>query len=391
MDLKRLEIIKGLVKSEVDQGKLAGASVAIRKDGDIVFSNSYGMADIEKNIKMEMDTIIRLFSLTKPITAVATMILFERGLIDLYHPVKWYIKSFENPMVSKNGEVKPAGRDIFIKDLLNMTSGISYPDQFTDSGRLMDKLFNDIQADTEKGVKTGTVQFMERAGEIPLTFSPGDSWQYGLSADVLGAIIETVSGKSYGDFLKDEIFIPLEMVDTDFYVPEEKLKRFAQIYDYNWDDGTLDIFKYIFLGVGNYHIKPSFESGGAGLVSTLNDYGRFAQMLANGGTLDGVKILGKKTVDFLASNQITPEQSKVYNWESCRGYGYGNLMRVLVDQSGGQTNADLGEFGWDGWAGDYAVINKTENLVIQLFIQSCGAGTSDLARKIRAVTYSAID
>ena len=144
------------------------------------------------------------------------------------------------------------------------------------------------------------------------------------------------------------------------------------------------------MGVLNYDKKPAFESGGAGLVSTVSDYGRFATMLANGGTLNGVKILGRKTVDFMSQNQLTDHQNRTYQWDSCKGYGYGNLMRILENPSAFGTNGSAGEFGWDGWAGDYCSIDRKENLVFELFIQKCG-GDLNLTRRLRSVVYSAVE
>lgn len=389
MDIKRLEFMDDIIREKIESGWLAGATVAVRKDGNEVYRKNFGYADIEKGKKISDDTIFRLFSLSKPVTSAAAMILFERGKLDLTHPIKWFLPEFDGISVSRNGVIEPLQRDITIKDLLNMTSGIPYPDGSYPAGRQMDEVFAKIQEDNESGNPVDTQEYARRAATVPLAFQPGEKWAYGFSADILGALIEKISGKKFGDFLKDEIFEPLGMTDTGFYVPENKLDRFAQIYDYNTENHVPKPFEYMFLGVGNYHKKPAFESGGAGLVSTVSDYGRFAQMLANGGELDGVRILGRKTVDFMASNQLTDAQLRSLEWDSTKGYGYGNLMRVLINKSEASTNASLGEFGWDGWAGDYVTIDRSENLVFELFIQKCG-GDLDLTRRLRAVVFSAI-
>ncbi|MBQ8378526.1 MAG: serine hydrolase [Oscillospiraceae bacterium] len=390
MDLKRLDRLEEILDSAISGNSIAGGSVAVIKNGQTIYRTDRGFADIENGVKMGSDTIFRLFSLSKPITSTAAMILFERGKLDIEYPLKWFIPEFDKPSVSDNGWIVNRERDITIRDLLNMTSGIPYPDQSYHAGKLMDDVFNQVQKDNAEGNFVDTQEYARRAATVPLAFQPGDRWAYGFSADILGAVIEKIADKKYSEFLKDEIFNPLGMVDTDFYVPEEKLSRFAQMYDYNTPDGMPKIFEYIFLGVGNYDKKPAFESGGAGLVSTVSDYGRFATMLANGGTLNGVKILGRKTVDFMSQNQLTDHQKRTYQWDSCKGYGYGNLMRILENPSAFGTNGSAGEFGWDGWAGDYCSIDRKENLVFELFIQKCG-GDLNLTRRLRSVVYSAVE
>lgn len=389
MDLKRLDRLEEILNETIDGGWISGGSAAVIKDGKTIYRTDCGLADIENNKKYQSDTIFRLFSLSKPVTATAAMILLERGKLDLEYPLKWFIPEFSEMTVSENGKIVPCQKDITIRDLLNMTSGIPYPDQSYHAGRLMDEAFNQIQQDNQAGNFVDTQEYARRAAKVPLAFQPGDQWAYGFSADILGAVIEKIADKKYGEFLKDEIFTPLGMTDTDFFVPQEKLSRFAQLYDHNTPDGKPKIFDAVFLGVSDYDKKPAFESGGAGLVSTVSDYGRFASMLANGGELEGVKILGRKTVDFLGSNQLTDHQKRTYLWDSCKGYGYGNLMRVLESRSGFGTNASVGEFGWDGWAGCYCTIDRSENFVFQLFFQKCG-GDLNLTRRTRAVAYSAL-
>lgn len=340
---------------------------------------------------MADDTIFRMFSMTKPITATAIMILFERGKIDLYDPVSMYLEGFKNQKVIKDGKLSDVNREMTIKDLLNMTSGLSYADDSTECGKCMSQLFDDVKRKLEEGSPINTLDFCNAIGKVPLAFQPGDQWLYGTSADILGAIVEVVSKKKFSEFLSEEIFKPLDMKDTAFYVPEEKRPRFAQIYKYNEEEKRLYPYLEDALGLDGYKVSTAFESGGAGLVSTINDYKKFALMLLNKGKYEDTRILGSKTVEFMTQNQLNEKQMQSMNWESLRGYGYGNLMRILINQAEGQTNGSLGEFGWDGWTGNYITISPKDNMIFMYFIQRCDTGTSVSTRKLRSIVYSAIN
>lgn len=387
----KLKLIAPAIENEINIGNINGASICLLKDNEEVYRSEFGYANKETKTPMKKDTIFRMFSMSKPITAVATMILFERGIIDLFYPVSRYLNGFKNQKVATEFGLVDANKEITIRDLLNMTSGIAYPDDNFEAGIQMGNLYKDIKQKLENGNPTSTIDYCNQIGQVPLAFQPGESWLYGASADILGAVIEIVSGKKFSQFLKDEIFIPLGMDDTDFYVPSEKQHRFAQIYDYNADLGRLTPFLNNHLGLNNYLTPPAFESGGAGLVSTINDYGKFASMLLNRGIYQGTRILSRKTVDFLIQNQLNEKQLAGFQWDSIRGYGYGNLMRVLKNKSEAATNGSIGEFGWDGWTGNYFFVDPEENLVMIYMIQRTNMGTTDFTRKLRTIVYSSLD
>ncbi len=382
------ERIAALINEQIAQGEIAGANIMVIHKGKEIFFDNYGYADKENKLPVRRDTIFRLFSMSKPITAVATMILVERGEIDVRDAVSKYIPAFANQTVWEDGKEIPTIRDITIWDCLNMTTGIPYPNEWTESGRRMDILFRELIGRREAGEVVDTQEYMRRIAEIPLVFQPGKEWMYGLSADILGAVIEMVSGKKYSKFLQEEIIRPLGMKDTGFYVPEENKERFARIYD--MVDGRLQPFTKSHLGE-YYGTDVAFESGGAGLVSTIEDYSKFARMLANGGMYQGVRILGRKTIEFMAQNHLTSEQKATLLWDSTLGYGYGCLMRVLMNQGEAGTNASLGEYGWDGWTGNYMMVDPAEDLVILYFIQRCGAGFTPTVRKLRSVIYGSLE
>ena len=260
------------------------------------------------------------------------MILMEKGLLSLSDEAGMYIPSFKNQMVlTENGYV-PAEREITIQDLLNMTAGVNYPDASFPAGREMQDMIDKYYKDVEEGHPVSTYELANLIGKQPLKFQPGDRWNYSFCADVLGAIVEVISGKCYSDFLKEEIFNPLGMEDTDFYVPEEKQDRLMQNYQYMPETQTMEPCTWQHLGLVYMHKKqPAFESGGAGLVSTIDDYSKFVKMLLGKGTYNGIRILGSTTVEFMVQNNLSESQLRSYDWEALKGYGYGNLMRVMTD------------------------------------------------------------
>lgn len=397
MQEERIIRMEADVTSAVERGiaesKLAGACVGVYREGKALFEAAIGNADREKSIPMRKDTLFRMFSMTKPVTATAVMQLWERGRLDLTDPLCWYIPEFSNMMVAEGDKLVPAKRDILIKDLLNMTSGIPYPDVWCESQKCAAKVYDEINERLGTDSPMSTMEYCRKMGNVPLMFQPGAQWAYGASADILGGVIEKIADMPYDEYLRKNIFDPLEMNDTDFWVPEDKRHRFAQLYIWDNEKGGLRIEPDPHLGMNDYLTKPAFISGGAGLVSTLSDYAAFANVLANGGVHleKGVRIMGERTWKYMQSAQLTPEQQASVQWESLVGHSYGNLMRVLTDPNAFVTNAPAGEFGWDGWTGTYMTVCPELKLSIVYLIQNCGAGVSDVIRKIRAVMYGAAD
>lgn len=382
------QTMDNLIQKEVEEGRVAGASaLVIHKDKEIYF-HTYGYADKEKKIPMKRDTIIRLFSMTKPITAAAVMILAERGEIDLRDAVSKYIPEYKNQQVWTEKGLVPMEREVTIFDLLNMTSGICYPTDEHEPGKLMGAALKSLIDRRLQGEYVDTLEYAKAIAGVPLCFQPGELWMYGFSADILGAVVEVASGMRYSEFLRKELFEPLEMQDTGFFVPEEKKDRFAQIYDWV-DEKSLEPFGRSHLGE-YYDSDVAFESGGAGLVSTIEDYSHFATMMIHKGEYKGKRILGRKTVEFMAQNRLNEEQRSTCIWDSVLGYGYGCLMRVLIDQGAAGTNAPLGEYGWDGWTGNYVTMDPEDEMILMYFIQRCGAGMTPVVRKLRMATYAAM-
>lgn len=378
-----------LVQKEVAEGRVKGASALVLHRGKELYYGAFGEADAERAIPMRRDTIIRLYSMTKPVTAAAVMLLAERGDIDLWDPVSKYLPCFTEQRVWRNGAEVPAERENTIYDLLNMTSGITYPDGAHEPGRRMQAMVEENVRRRRAGARVDTQEYMRGIASVPLCFQPGERWMYGFSADVLGGVIEAASGMTFGEFLKKEIFEPLDMGDTGFFVPKDKKNRLAQYYDVS-EDGVFTPHTDNHLGE-YFGEDVAFESGGAGLVSTLDDYGRFASMMVHGGEYKGKRILGSRTVTFMGQNRLDAGQRVSLDWDSTRGYGYGCLMRVLIDQGKAGTVATLGEFGWDGWTGNYVTMNPAEELVILYFVQRCGADVLPTVRKLRMAVYAALE
>lgn len=384
------QCIDNIINKEINDNRVSGANILLLQHGKPVFSKSYGLADIEKNIPMSENTIFRLFSMSKIITSVAALMLMERGIIDMYDPVSKYLAGYKDQTVIKDGQIVPCKKTMLIRDLMNMTSGLSYPSEDNDTGKLTIKLFEDVIRRQDNNDFVNTIDFANLMGQIPLAFEPGEAWMYGTSADVLGAVIEIASGMPFSEFLDKELFTPLGMTDTGFYVPDDKKNRFAAFYDNNEAAHTLTVWTDRNLGLEGYDHKPAFESGGAGLVSTITDYSKFAMMLLNEGEYNGRRYLGKNTVRFMHTNQLNDVQKKNLNWDSLRGFDYGNLVRIMRSTAEAGSNGSVGEFGWDGWCGTYITINPAEDFIMLYFVQRCNTGCNETTRKLRSAAYSLI-
>ncbi len=392
--LSRLDeaIASTLITQSDNPDNNVGAAVSVIHKGKEVFRNEYGLADREKNIPMEKNSIFRCYSMTKPVTSVAVMMLVEAGKLSLSDAVSIYLPGFRDQKVLTENGLVPVEREVTIQDLMDMTAGVVYPDASFPAGAVMQEMIDEYYRKIfEEDKPTSTYDLANLIGEQPLAFQPGTQWNYSFCADVLGAVVEVVSGKTYGEYLREAIFEPLGMVDTDFYVPEEKQNRFCQNYQYMPETKTLEPCTWQHLGLSYFHLKkPAFESGGAGLVSTIDDYARFVRMMLGKGTVDGVRILGRKTVEWMTQNHLNENQIKTLDWEALKGYGYGNLMRVMIDEEHAEMIGSNGEYGWDGWLGSYVCMDPKEDLAIIYVIQKCGGNGFRDVQVIRNIVYSAL-
>ena len=354
-----------------------GAAAVITKNGETIFTHSAGMRDAENGKKFDENTICRAFSCTKTVTAVCAMQLMERGVIDTSDELAWYIPEFAKPFYMENGRKKESP-PIKIRDLLNMTSGIPYPGDGREGGEMTSELWGRLDRSIREGCPMTTQEFAAEAGKCALMFPAGREWMYGASADILGAVIEKAADMPLDDFE------PLGMRDTAFYLPPEKRDRLAVLYDGAGDHRKLPT--YVNLCIYDYDSRPAFMSGGAGLFTTASDISKFGAALSSGKP----GILGRKTVEFLRVNGLSPEQRRTFNWDAVRGHGYANLMRIVENRNEAGVLLSEGTFGWDGWTGTYLMCDTTEKISVTLFLQRCGAGTTRLARCLVNSVYGAV-
>lgn len=399
MNVSKLNQITKVIDFYINKKCVAGCNVLVYKDGNEVFYTDGGFADIENKIPFKRDTICRLYSMTKPVTAVAAMILLERGKLDLAEEVGKYIPEFWNLQVcnepGRNGTPVKSTRPLLVQDLLNMTSGYTYG-AWSEQSPLGEHLTSDLLSELNKDVmgknKISTLEVAKRLSAIPVDFEPGTDYQYGLSADILGAVIEVASGMKFSNFLKENIFEPLGMKDTDFWVPSEKQNRLSKSYE-EIPGSNMKKLDYAHLGVQPWmDHEPAFESGGAGLCSTADDYMKFCNMLVNGGELNGIRILQKRTVDFLQNARLRPNLQNHFDqkMEHLCGYTYCNLNRIAINPGMCKALTEAGEFGWDGWLGPYMSVDIKNGLTIVMMMQKVNSGTWDMTRKIKNVIYSSL-
>ena len=390
------EKLRQIMEQAVEEKLVAGVNLLVWEDGrELVYSQA-GLADRENNKKINRNTIFRLYSMSKPITAAAAMILMERGLLDLYEPVSKFLPEYADVKVAaENGLVSPQ-REMLVGDLLSMTSGLVYPDEATVSGKTTDLVYQELDRRLYSENPMTTRELAKNLASCPLAFTPGSSWQYGTSADVLAAVIEVICERKFSEFLDEEIFMPLEMRDTGFWVPEEKQERLAKAYEtVMLPNGKNDMVLYTgnHLGVCNdMTSSPAYEAGGAGLVSTLDDYMKFAGMLLGEGFFDGVRILQPETVRYMCSRELMPaQQAAMDTWMGLEGHSYGNFMRVCKNPSKSKMLVREGEYGWDGWLGMYFANFPNEKMTMLIGTQKKDGGTFSLTRKLRNTILSAIE
>ncbi len=378
--------LRGVVAAAIADGTTAGVNLLVLKDGRELFYDEQGFASREQGIPIRRDTIFRLFSMSKPITAAAVMILVERGQIDLGQQVSEFLPGFAGQKVERDGKLEDAVTPVTLLHLFNMTSGITYGDEESAAGRMVLGYLDACAGKLHTEDEVSTVDFADGLGRIPLAFEPDSSWHYGLSADVLGAVVERASGMRFGDFLKENLFGPLGMKDTDFWVPAEKQSRLAYAYG-STAGGEMELYTGENLLISSrMETRPRYEAGGAGLASTIDDYARFAQMLLNGGSLDGVQILSPRTVEFLTGGELTDAQQASYrHWVGLEGFSYSHLMRIMKNPGQAATLAREGEYGWDGWLGCYFANFPRECMTLLMMQQKKDAGTIAMTRRIRNV------
>jgi CubicO group peptidase (beta-lactamase class C family) len=357
---ERLATMEASLERFVQNGQHSGIVWLVARRGEIVSLGAHGLRDLEAGLPMETDTIVRIYSMSKIVTSVAALILFEEGRFDLDDPVSRYLPEFETLQVMVGGTadaplLTTARSPITLDHLFTHTAGFYY--DFS-AGPELATLFGRAKLTEVPSLE----EFVKRAATLPLNHHPGEAYIYGINTSILGRVVEVVSGQPFGDFLQSRIFGPLRMTDTSFSVPPEKRDRLATIYEH--EEGRLAEAQAFFGPWPEKGAGP--ELGGAGLFSTIGDYARFAQMLLNGGVLDGQRILGRKTVEFMTTNRLTHlPGNRIDNLY--QGFGLG--VSVMIDVGQSPAPGSLGRFGWSGAATTDCGIDPQEEIVALVFTQ----------------------
>jgi len=394
-DSTRLKTLDAAMTKVVADGRVAGMTTLLVRHGKLVAFNTYGKADLAAGAPMSRDEIFRIYSMTKPITGVAMMILFEEGKWRLDDPVTRFIPEFKNLKVMTGVDDKgniltvPVERPPTMRELMSHTAGFGYG---LGDKHPVDKLFRD-----RKVLRSESLQDLaNKVADIPLMFQPGTNWSYSVAVDLQGLIVERISGQKFGDFLAQRIFKPLKMTDTAFYTGPDKANRLAALYATDPKTRKMVVATDI---VGNsppdYTRPPRVESGGGGLLSTTADYGRFAQMILNKGELDGVRILAPATIELMDTNVIPDKVLVNSNGTSGARFneavGFGLDFMVVSDPRKAGILEGKNTMSWGGLAGTWFWIDPTNDLYFVGMIQRLGGtGGDDLGGEARTLTYQAL-
>lgn len=389
-DAQRLERVADLCHRYVDDGKFAGTSVLVARKGQIVFRDNYGMADIEAGKKVEDDTIFRIFSMTKPIASIALMQLVEQGLVLLENPLYRYIPSFRDTTAYVSGtpddyKTEPTHRPITIHDILTHMSGLSTGFNQGPVGEIY----------RANGLGFGfrgltLEEYCDKLASLPLAFQPGTRWLYSSATDVVGRVVEVVSGMTLDRYFDEHVFGPLGMTDTAFYVPDDKRDRFAQLYT-RGSNKELRVMDGM-----TYDRLPKLLSGAGGLAGTIDDYHRFASALVAGGELNGTRIIGRKTLEYMTSNHLpggvdletfgagSPGETAM------PGVGFGLGFGVVIDPPRNRSLASNGEYMWGGAASTAFWVDPAEEISVVFMTQLLPSGTYPIRPQLRWVVNASV-
>ncbi len=355
--------------------RVPGYDCIIMKQNEQVFRKTDG--------DLKRDSIFNLYSATKVITCTAALQLFEQGRFLLTDPVSDYIPEFKNMQLRVTREdgttgLVPAKNPIRIRDLFTMSAGLTYDLQYPSILRVRE----------ETQGRCPTVETVRAIAGEPLIFEPGAHWAYSLCHDVLGALVEVVSGQRFGEYLKEHIFAPLGMKDTGFYLNAEQKKRLANQYQFSDELKKPELITQ----VNQFRLGSEYESGGAGLYSCAEDYALFAAAMANGGTdKNGTYILGRNTIDLMRANHLSSEALKDFNWTQMAGYGYGLGVRTMMDKAAGGALSSLGEFGWGGAAGCYVMIDPDRQIGVFYAQHMLNNQEPYIHPRLRNLVYTCLD
>ncbi len=388
MSSARLARITETLKADVEHGRIPGAVVVIARRGRIAYAEAVGFRDKATGAPMSSDAIFRIASMTKPLVSVAAMMLYEDGRLFVNDPVSKYIPALGkmqvgveriDPMTGKSVlTLVPAEREMTVQDLLRHTSGLTYGNRGTTA---IHKAYPTSSSAASREVTSA--EFIDRLAKAPLLYQPGTRWEYSLSTDVLGRVVEVVSGKSLGQFLSERVFQPLKMTDTGFWVPAAKQARLAQAFATDPDTGKP-------VTIPDVSVPAKFECGGGCAVSTAGDYVRFAQMMLNRGALDGTRLLGRKTVEYMTSDHLGPVTG-AGDYLPGPGYGFGLGFAVRRETGLASLTGSAGDYNWGGAYGTAFWVDPKEQLVVVFMAQAPGAIRVHYRQLLKSFVLQAID
>jgi CubicO group peptidase (beta-lactamase class C family) len=394
-DPSRLARIDEVTHAYVDDGRFPFVQLVVSRRGEIVHHDRYGFADRDSDRPIRDDCIVRVYSMTKPVTSVALMMLYEQGKVLLEDPVARYLPSFADARVFVAGDpsrytTREAAREVTVRDVLTHTSGLTYGFQHQHA---VDAIYRQHNLGDFTPSTRSLAEEMELLGTLPLQFDPGTKWSYSMSTDVCGAIVEVVSGTTLDEFFQREIFDPLRMVDTSFWVEgDERCERFTT--NHLFFGGTTSVMDRWDKSI--YHRRPPMLSGGGGLVSTMSDYLRFVRMLERGGELDGVRLLSPRTVAFMASNHLPGGRDlnemgqEGFAETYMEGMGFGLGFSVNLSPQANTAIASVGEYGWGGAASTAFRIDPAEEMSFVFLTQLLPSSTYPIRRELQATIYQAL-
>ncbi len=366
MSSERLKRLDATFQKIIDDKELPGVTVMVARKGRLVYQKSFGFQDREKSTPMANDSIFRIYSMTKPIVSVAAMMLVEEGKLQLAEPISKYIPEFKEMKVGVDSvdasgtatfTTVPAKRQITVQDLLRHTSGLTYGAPLNDKTTVQ-KMYKDAGI----GLSAKSLDdFVKTLAKLPLQWEPGSTYEYSHSTDVLGKVVEAASGKNLDEFVRERILNPLKMNDTAFILPSEKLNRMAEPQP-DRQTGARQVLL-------DFSKPTTFFAGGHGLASTAGDYIRFCQMMLNGGELEGARILGPRTVAYMASNHVGPNIGVGTVWNPGEGYGFGLGFAVRKEPGLAQWPGSVGDYYWGGYAGTYFWMDPKEQLTVTYMAQ----------------------
>ena len=397
LSAKRLERISTTTRQFIDEERLAGAVTVVARRGKVAYFEAYGMMDVETNKSMQKDTIFRIYSMTKPIAAAAVMMLCEEGKLELDVPASVYLPELGGLKVAKDADAErlalvEADRDVTVQDLMRHTAGFPGAARYMAGQTAVDKYYRKVGL--HRLHECNLQEMVARLGKIPLLYQPGSKWHYSIAADVLGRLIEVASGQTFDVFLAERVFQPLGMHDTGFYVPVEKIDRFAGMYGPKPDGGlqTIDAPEG---GTGNisktsFIQKPKFLSAGGGLVSTAADFARFCLMLSGRGTFAGKRLIKAESVELMTRNHLPKHLIPLDKKPEARyaGLGFGLGVSVRVQGTDWVPASQVGEYGWIGGTSTEFWISPRDELVAITLAQHIPF--SELSEKVKPLVYAAI-